>query len=200
MTQKEPNWEEIEKKLDSLDIISVLNEKNGKIANSFIKCATNHEIWMNLQLRFQGHFSLQEFSLIYLMNFLYEIEGNLNLVMDFVIYALMKKHHDVWHNQRFISSFEEISLIPLAIKLKFLERHGFDFFTGLCHRELRNAVTHQDYRFDSNGDIIYGKKNARLKMQDLAEIIKNISLFVLRFSVLIKKKREGALSTEKGIR
>jgi hypothetical protein len=79
-------------------------------------------------------------------------------------------------------------MIPLTVKLKFLERHDFDFFTGLCHRELRNAVAHQDYQFDSNGDVIYGKENVRLKMTDLAEIIKNISFFVLRFSVLIKKK------------
>jgi hypothetical protein len=187
----EPNWEEIEKRLDTLDVTCILTEENGRIDDSFHRCAANHSIWIKLQLKYEGqHFSLEEFSLTYLMNFLFEIEGYLNLVMDFVVYALMKRHHDIWSdvNQSFISSFDEISLIPLSVKLKFLENHGFGFFSELCHRELRNAVTHQNCRLDSKGDVVYGKKNTRLKMEDLAQINNNISLFVAKFFVFIKKK------------
>jgi len=59
------------------------------------------------------------------------IEAALGYFMNNIIYWLIKsKHHDIWDDvkQTFVSKFDDISYIPLSVKLKFLTKHDLGFF------------------------------------------------------------------------
>jgi len=101
---------------------------------------------------------LDEFMYLHITDFLYTLEGPLSFTMNAVIYALIKEeHHDIWleKDHKFITSFNEIFEIPLSTRLKFLNLHGFSFFSETCSRKLRNAVAHQDFNIESDGSIHY---------------------------------------------
>ena len=80
--------------------------------------------------------------------------------------------------QKYATSYDEISDITLFPKIKFLEKHGFFFIEKIVQRDLRNAVAHQDYMINSNGEIeLYRKKKLvrTITFKELADIAGNIT-------------------------
>lgn len=125
----------------------------------------------------------KESAYLHLFDLLYILEGPLSYVMNVVIYTLMRVgHHDIWSEkkQKFISSFEDVFEMPLATRLKFLNNHGFDFFSEICPRKVRNAVAHQNFKIMSDGSIHWnGNELALSKLKEINERMMDIvQLFV----------------------
>ncbi len=71
--------------------------------------------------------------------------------------------------------------VSLRIKTRFLEDHGFDFIEDFAFRDIRNAIAHQDYLIQDNGDIEIYLNNKRKKLvtvEDLSQISSNISRLI----------------------
>jgi len=120
---------------------------------------------------------------------LYLIEGPLSFYLNVIIYSLiLKEHHDLWDEirQKFITSYDEISTINLSVKIKFLERHGFDFFKEICSRELRNVIAHQNFRIDLEGNVDIFKKGKIIKKIYLKEIYLRIDNIVKIIQIINK--------------
>lgn len=120
--------------------------------------------------------SKSEESLLIVTYLLFLTEGLLGFGMNAIIYALMlKEHHDVWfeRKQKFVSSYDELSEVPLSVRLKFLEMHGFKFFSEICPKDIRNAIAHMNFNIDSNGTF-HMKKRKKYTKEELENKIFNV--------------------------
>jgi hypothetical protein len=132
--------------------------------------------------------SLKEKSMLQLMNILFAVEGLLAGIVNLIIYALIvNKHDDIYnpYNHKFASSFEDIPDIELSVKLKFLAKHGFEFLSEICPRDIRNMVAHNDFIIQEDGTIervkkgtsVYSREqlyDALLKMNEMIMMITDV--------------------------
>ena len=127
-------------------------------------------------------------ALTLLMMTFFKIEGELIFWMNLWIYYYINLgKHDIWHPylQRFVTSFDEISDIPLYIKSKFLEAHGFWFIEDFLQKDLRNAIAHPDYLINERGEIELYRRQKRKRIIELSELaeISSEDFDLLRFSL-----------------
>jgi len=97
--------------------------------------------------------------------------------MNVVIYALMlKEHHDIWsgRERKFVSSYDELSEVPLYVRLKFLEKHKFGFFSEICPKDIRNAIAHLNFNINSDGTIYLKKPKKKYTKKELENKIRDI--------------------------
>ena len=132
--------------------------------------------------------SLKERSMLQLMNILFTVEGLLAGIINLTIYAfIVNKHDDIYnpYNHKFASSFEDIPDIELSVKLKFLAKHGFEFLSEICPRDIRNMIAHNDFIIQEDGTIervkngtwVYSREqlyNALLKMNEMIMMITDV--------------------------
>lgn len=182
------DWNKVEGKINITSIFKTfethLNQKEiavvrehfeqaRKISSVYIKLLKNIS-WSSI--------SEIEASLVILTYILFLTEGILGFGMNMIIYDLMLKgHHDIWleWKQRFVSSFDELSEVPLSVRLKFLKKHELEFFSEICPRDLRNAIAHLNFDIDSDGTIQIkdGKKYTKKELEiEISNVLKLIGL------------------------
>lgn len=177
------DWGKIEEKIIQLEIFDAIADPKEllAIANRLKRVQHNYHTWSTLFGRIASSvldMNNEERASLTLVNVLYEIEGPLSQCVNLVIYVLKsKEHHDLWseYKQDFVTSFNDVQELPLHVKEKFLRRHELGFLSKLCHRELRNAIAHQNFVIDSDGSVYVqngGKKARRYSTEDLIEIIR----------------------------
>ena len=71
--------------------------------------------------------------------------------------------------------------MSLFIKLKFLEKHDFNLLSRITHRELRNAIVHQDYVFDSRGNVKILRNNKQYDVRKLSNILNDMNTITFLF-------------------
>jgi hypothetical protein len=64
--------------------------------------------------------------------------------------------HDLFQPIRndFVNRFGDIDKVDLSIKLKFLEKHGFNLIVDSVDRKLRNDISHLNFRVLADGKIV----------------------------------------------
>lgn len=123
----------------------------------------------------------------------FKIEGELAFWMNLVIYYYINLgKHDIWHPnlRRFVKDFNEISDIPLSIKSKFLEAHGFWFIEDFLQLDLRNAVAHQDYLINEKGEIDLYRRQKITRSIDLSELAEIASSITKLYELTIQVSGE----------
>jgi len=107
----------------------------------------------------------QEKSLLDLFSYLLVVEGIFSKVVQIIAFMLMENDHDVFDSIRneFITEFEELEKIDLAVKLKFLRKHGFLVLTDSVDRKLRNDIAHLNLAVKPDGKIIDKKSGTEIK-------------------------------------
>jgi len=146
------------------------------------KVFRNNQIWGEIItiLRNEGTLSSRGKSLFFAQNIMVLTEGPIQFFINLIIYTLVKsEHHDIYdpRTERFVYSLEDISDIILAIKIKFLKTHGFDYFEVVCAKDIRNAVAHQNIEIEENGTLITNKKR-KYGLEKLASISDNSYAFL----------------------
>jgi len=178
------HWDEIKKKLKSFLLSGkcFLNLKGEELENFKElnkRAITNFKTSQDVLGKIQWNLlTASEDALLRLTYVLFLTEGLLAFYINTIVYCLIRnEHHDIWFEmkQKFVSSFEELSEVPLSIKLKFLDIHGFDFFSDICRTDLRNAVAHQDFSIESDGTIYIKKGKKKILKQDSEEIIHDLT-------------------------
>ena len=148
-------------KIDFTKIYDVILKYTEKAINQEKHYKGIDEVWRRLDGTTISE-SLK--SLLSLTTYLFYIEGIYMLSIDVIIYYLIQDCHDIWSEERriFVDEFEDLNRIPLATKLKFLEKHDYSEIVKLCDRKLRNAIAHHEFEIQPDGTVDYyhyGKKN-----------------------------------------
>lgn len=174
------NWDKVKEKINAIPLITHVDAKNKEIIRG-----VNLQVIQNLQIQKDfiknmpwDKISASENAMLKLVYILFMTEGVLSFFMNIIIYTLMvKEHHDVWFEwkQKFVSSFDELFEVPLSVRLTFLEKHGFKFFSEICPKDIRNAVAHQDFNIESDGTIYYKERKKKLAKEDSEKILMDIA-------------------------
>jgi len=148
-------------RIDFTKIYDVILKYTGKAINQEKHYEEIKEVWRRLD---GTTISESMKSLLSLTTYLFYIEGIYMLSIDVIIYYLIQDCHDIWSEERriFVDEFEDLNRIPLATKLKFLEKHDYSETVKLCDRKLRNAIAHHEFEIQPDGTVDYyhyGKKN-----------------------------------------
>ncbi len=135
-------------------------------------------------------------SLLSLTTYLFYIEGLYTLSINVIIYYLLQDCHDIWseHSRIFVEKFEDLDRVPLATKLKFLEKHDYKETAKLCNRKLRNAIAHHNFKINDDGSIDYYHYEQKHETNN-HELRRRISDIFGMFS-FINVKRAEALRVE----
>jgi len=155
------------KDLDEIRKRSDQGSRNWLVAQKLL----DHTPWSKI--------SASEDALLKLIYILFLTEGPLSFYINaYSCGLILEGHHDVWleDKQRFVSSFKEIVRVPLSTKLKFLERHGFKFFSEVCPKKVRNAIAHWDFNIEPDGTIYIGhqkftKENSAKIIHEIVELL-----------------------------
>lgn len=124
-------------------------------------------------------------SLLDLFTYLLLAEGIFAKVVQIVAFLLMKNDHDIFDSIRneFITSFEELEKIDLAVKQKFLKKHGFEVLTDSLDRKLRNDIAHLNVSVLTDGKVI--DKKSKKEVKNIVEKMDNTGcLCAITLSVL----------------
>lgn len=148
-------------RIDFTKIYNVILKYTGKAINQEKHYKEIIEVWRRLD---GTTISESMKSLLSLTTYLFYIEGIYMLSIDVIIYYLIQDCHDIWSEERriFVDEFKDLDRIPLATKLKFLEKHDYSETVKLCDRKLRNAIAHHEFEIQPDGTVDYyhyGKKN-----------------------------------------
>ena len=101
----------------------------------------------------------------------------------------MQSCHDIWSEDKriFVEKFEDLNRIPLATKLKFLEKHDYKETAKICNRKLRNAIAHHNFEINSDGSIDYYHYENKLKTNNI-ELREGINAIYTMFAFLNERR------------
>src|SRR5271157_5207153 len=183
--------EEIEKKIRELDIRKALvsgPSDQATILSYLFNILANKSILdqivrrLNLQSTIPtSNLSPKEMCMLQLMNVLFTVEGTLTGILNLAIYALIvNAHHDIWTTRThdFASSFEDIYEVDLSVKIKFLEKHGYDFLTEVCPRRIRNAIAHSDFVIKEDGTLEIENGQETYSLAQLNGVLQNMYILI----------------------
>lgn len=161
------------------------NETERKILYDYVLHMRDNLNLLNAIIKMMNKIDMttSQSNMIFLVMFINTIEGPFNVVLNIIIYMLIKnEHHDLWDDirRKFITTFDDVFNISLAIRLEFLAHHGFDC-SSICQKTLRNAIAHQSYRINEEGTIEILKKRKIIKSysgKKLAKIWEDLCIFI----------------------
>jgi hypothetical protein len=112
-----------------------------------------------------GKTSPKQETLLTLFLYLSVAEGVFSSTVENIAFLLMQNGHDIYNpeNREFAGSFEELDKIDLFIKVKFLEKHGFQFLTTAFDRKFRNCIAHLDFAVDDEGKLTNTRTGEEIK-------------------------------------
>lgn len=140
----------------------------------------DNECMSSLGKKLDGKITGREGALLELSRDLLFIEGFICNFIDFICYLLILDHHDLCdfiRNNKYVTSVEDIAIISMFSKIKFLNRHDFNELTKYYDnslRDYRNAIAHHKYTIDENGHVwIKGERvNPLVQIHDIWEFIR----------------------------
>jgi hypothetical protein len=133
---------------------------------------------------------LQEISLLFLIHYLFMVEGPFVLQVDVVVYSLIAGGKKLYSRvlRRNVTSFSDLEYVTLKQKLDFLEKHKLHIISKVCDRDLRNHVAHLTFRIDDHGTVHLKSKKRKIpfddfnpKYESLREMINSINVVLLDF-------------------
>ena len=132
---------------------------------------------------------LREISLLFLIHYLFMVEGPFLLQVDVIIYVLIAggvKYRKVLRKN--VVSFSDLEHVRLKDKLRFLEENDLRIISKDCDRILRNHIAHQTYKIDDLGTVrLKGRRRKILfddlnsKYESLRNIVNSIHVVLLNF-------------------
>jgi len=182
------DWNEIEKKIKTISIFETFEthldpRKMAVIRKHAKQMRKINSVYSELLKKISWtSISKTEETLLIIIYTLFLTEGLLGFGMNMIIYALMLKgHHDIWFEwkQRFVSSFDELFEVRLSVRLKFLEKHEFEFFSEICPKDIRDTIAHLNFDIGSDGTICIKQKKKYTKEQLETKIFKVVRLMGL---------------------
>ena len=97
----------------------------------------------------------KEFSLLFLIHYLFMVEGPFTLQVDTIAYALVASGEQLHSRflRRNLQQFQDLESTNLSEKLTFLKKNNLGFISDSCDRKLRNHIAHLTFKIDRKGTI-----------------------------------------------
>jgi hypothetical protein len=113
------------------------------------------------------------------LNILSLVEGFFATQVNFLVYTLVGSGCNPYpiFKKKEVNSLDDIEEIRLALKLKFLKRHGFGIVVGKPNiTELRNSVAHLFYYIEEDATVRFGnQKVTKTDYKELYDNLRNVS-------------------------
>lgn len=132
----------------------------------------------------------KEFSLLFLIHYLFMVEGPFTLQVDTVAYSLVASGKKFYSNylKRNVQHFQDLESTSLSKKLKFLQRNGLGIISDSYDRKLRNRIAHLSFKIDKEGTVHLKNetkpirsKEFNLKYEKLRNIVNSIHMAIEDF-------------------
>jgi len=133
-------------------------------------------------------------SILALTSYLYVVEGIYSLLLDVMIFNLIKTEDAeiVDRNGAKVEEFEKMTNVYLSKKRKFLRCHEYSEVLNIINPDLRNAIAHHDFNIREDGMIVYTNTNKKqwcVSRQDIYDMIGRIK----NFSGFVKYQRSNTI-------
>jgi hypothetical protein len=133
------------------------------------------------------------------LEFLVLVEGFFATQINFLIFTLIVNGHDFYstRKRRYAKTIDEIEEEDLALRIKFLEKHGFEELAKNENsiRKLRNSVAHVFYEIDSEGNVQIGKERINPKTYgEYYDYLRNIAFSIHHIRNLFYSKVVASFS------
>ena len=121
----------------------------------------------------------KEFSLLFLIHYLFMVEGPFTLQVDTVAYSLVASGKKLYSKylKRNVQQFRDLESASLNEKLRFLKRNGLGIVSDSCDRKLRNHIAHLTFKIDKEGTVLLKNETTPIRTKDFNpkyEIVSNI--------------------------
>jgi len=119
-----------------------------------------------------------------LTTYLFTVENTFVQCVDqLIFFILIKTQSFIWDSfsNKFVNRYDELKHISLYMKVKFLEKYGFDFLDEIYDRKLRNSIAHSEFDISGNFIDVNGKKYG---INDIENLMMNI--FKLKHIIIEK--------------
>ena len=192
------DWEIVQERMNSLNFSTMIkkhikiNRKEAlNIPKMLDRIFINYNVITNINYKIISNLiplTLEEMGYLLSLCVFISIEGPLITLIDILVFYLMfDSHHDIWSEfkQDYIRKYDDVQQIPYYQKIKFLNHHNFSFIEELSSREFRNAIAHQNYSIDKEGNVLIYKKSRiskKISMEEMNIKLKNIYMFLCLFT------------------
>ena len=141
----------------------------------------------------------KEFSLLFLIHYLFMIEGPFTLQVDTVAYSLVASGKKLYSKylKRNVHQFRDLESTSLSEKLRFLKRNGLGIISDSCDRKLRNHIAHLTFKIDKEGTVHLKSETTPIRSEEfnpkhekLRNIVNSIHMAIEDFyyEKYVKKK------------
>lgn|SRR2546425_9019089 len=149
----------------------------------FLNTLFFEKVKLNLELDPREH------SVMFLVHYLLSVESFFSDVLDLLCFALVAQHHDPadFFRRSYVKSLEDVEQLPLADRLRFLSRHGWQEAEQAVDRDLRNAVAHANYKLQEDGTIVVAGRTLSVERDEFNRKTEALRDFVYGFWVALNK-------------
>jgi len=97
----------------------------------------------------------KELSLLFLIHYLFMVEGPFTLQVDTIAYTLVTSGNKLYSKflGRDVQQFQDLESISLSQKLVFLKKNDLGIVSNCCDRKLRNHIAHLTFTIDKEGTV-----------------------------------------------
>lgn len=148
----------------------------------------------------------KELSLLFLIHYLFMVEGPFTLQVDNIAYSLVAsgKRLRSRYLKRNVQQFRDLESISLRDKLSFLKKNGMGIISDSFDRKLRNHIAHLTFKINKEGTVHLKNETMHIsnkefnpKYEKLRNIINSIQMTIEDFyyEKYVKKKTVKAHSS-----
>ena len=132
----------------------------------------------------------KEFSLLFLIHYLFMVEGPFTLQVDTITYALVVSGKKLYGKflRRNVQQFQDLESTSLSEKLAFLKNNDLGIVSNSCDLKLRNHIAHLTFKIDKEGTVhLKNEKNPvrseefNPKYEKLSDIVNSIQMAIEDF-------------------
>jgi len=127
----------------------------------------------------------KEFSLLFLIHYLFMVEGPFTLQVDTIAYTLVASGNKLYSEflRKNVQQFQDLESINLSQKLIFLKKNDLGIISDSCDRKLRNHIAHLTFTIDKEGTVHLKSETTfirsdefNLKYKKLRNIVNSIQM------------------------
>jgi hypothetical protein len=133
----------------------------SKLQDTINTSLSNLMVFNNLVTKIKSQLNLtpKEIATLFVIDYLVVTESLLTHAVDFITFALISSGKALTdpRTDKIVKVPNEIKLVPLGVKLDFLNANGFSMISDKCSVQLRNSAGHLSYKIDTAGNVTLPK-------------------------------------------
>jgi len=131
---------------------------------------------------------VKEFSLLFLIHYLFMVEGPFTLQVDTIAYALVASGKRLYSRflRRHVRQFQDLEKTSLSEKLTFLENNGLKIISDSCDRKLRNHIAHLTFKINKEGTVYLRNETRTIRSEEFNSKYKKLRDIIISIYIAMK--------------